>query len=230
MDKDSLLLLCKQIGSVYDKYKSLYSELNDNAERNCVRWEYSKGSKFLRRGYYCPSLVEDIIIGNCSRGTLTDKVSARSKYFKYGYDVCDNMIIVKNDSYGQNEFLIRENNSEIGITFDRVYCIESISECIYDSSDRLISYTYYVFDANGIIWICTREEYSYPENKLIMDRFEMDIAGDKMENYVYKHEKYCFNVEGKNYVLCRSEDCEFITNDDYLNDFKSFISDSMKNI
>lgn len=229
MNKDSITEECKRIKSIYQKYSDQYTELNSKAEKNCVKWKYSIGSKLMHRGYYCPSLVEDIIVGNCSRGKLTDKLPAKKSYYSYGFDACGDLIVIVENTCAEKEFLLREQNYELGLVFDKNFCIQGISEFEFDESDKLLRYAYYTFTLDGKICNFTIEEYSYPENKLIMDRFEIVFVGECIDNYVYKHERYYFTFERKKPALYKTEDCEFITNDTYLSDFKSFIENSMKN-
>ena len=53
--------------------------------RTCYR-EYSKGGESTHRGYYCPSPVIDLLIGNVSRGRLLKRRPA----VNYDYIYCLN--------------------------------------------------------------------------------------------------------------------------------------------
>lgn len=54
-------------------------------------YQYTIGGETLHRGYYCPSLIKDIVIGNCNRGRLV-RNTKKAKKITYEYGICDNQL------------------------------------------------------------------------------------------------------------------------------------------
>ena len=57
--------------------KDNYQNVFDQIDKTVVRREQSSGGECMHRGYYCPSIIEDIVIGNIKRGRLIKKLSKR---------------------------------------------------------------------------------------------------------------------------------------------------------
>lgn len=53
-----------------------------------------KGDECIHRGYYCPSLIKDIVIGNCKCGGIIKRRTAKSERdLSYEYGFCDDQLI-----------------------------------------------------------------------------------------------------------------------------------------
>ena len=57
-----------------DYYTPLLKDLRELAVKSAVRKEYSNNENGIYRGYYCPSPVDDLIIGGCRRGKLRNEL------------------------------------------------------------------------------------------------------------------------------------------------------------
>lgn len=79
--------------------------------------QYSRGGETIHRGYYCPSLIEDIIIGGTNRGKLLKRYRVPPTY-TYGFDANGNLVEVKKNDTGGHEIITREGNLEIGVSSD----------------------------------------------------------------------------------------------------------------
>ena len=130
---------------------------------------------WLHRGYYCPSRVYDLVVGNVKRGTLLKRLTARSKsYFLYGFDEKDRLLWSKhfyNNCHIKSEYLLHMGSSIYGFTIDLRGHLEAITEEVYENN-RLVCYRY--------LLVVSRESAIEP--------VEM-----KQENYTYDSEGllYC---------------------------------------
>ena len=103
-----------------NKYCKRYEEIDANFSGTPSRYEYCCGSRGgIHRGYYCPSLIEDIVVGGVNRGRRV--IHPRSNYqFRYGFD-SDNRLSVAEYYWDRNcgatpvlyskEFLIRDGQT-----------------------------------------------------------------------------------------------------------------------
>ena len=59
---------------------------------SAVRFEYAAAGD-IHRGFYCPSPVLDIVIGNVHRGRILKRVTARSKIsHRFGFDAGNTLV------------------------------------------------------------------------------------------------------------------------------------------
>lgn len=67
--KNDIKNYCKKKCEYYDtlskEYSPRYNELYSKVTSNIVRKEYSSKGSEIHRGFYCPSPVQDVVIGNC---------------------------------------------------------------------------------------------------------------------------------------------------------------------
>lgn len=77
--------------------------------------QYSRGGETIHRGYYCPSLVKDIIVGGANRGKLLKHCRVPPTY-TYGFDANGDLVEVKNNDTRTHEIITRDGDLEIGIT------------------------------------------------------------------------------------------------------------------
>ena len=117
------------------------------AEVDCevVHQQYGVGGLCLHRGYYCPSIIADIIVGNVSRGKLLKKLptNVRPDYI-YGFDTEGCLRVAKQAD--RCEYIIFQDHTEIGVVISNRGDIEAISECRYDER-KLVSYAWGLYDA-----------------------------------------------------------------------------------
>lgn len=162
------ILECQSFIEQAMKYEKKFPALVDKVKKEIVTEAYSMGDDRLHRGYYCPSLLIDVL-GSGRRGERVECISSEEKFVcKYGFDAQNN--IIYSDPGGQyEEIIIRENEQEIGIIFsvrsDRL-TIWGISECLYQN-DHLVSYTYCKYFPYDLKAYCyTKEEYVYFDESL----------------------------------------------------------------
>ena len=93
--------LITELLSIRNKYEKKLSRLRNKTEKEIVQVEYSKGGEAIHRGYYCPSPVLNLIVGNLKRGKLFKRTPEFGRYsYEYGYDSNYRLVRVK----GVNEF------------------------------------------------------------------------------------------------------------------------------
>lgn len=156
----------EQIRQKVKYYAPDAQKLCAEAKEKVVRWEYGTES-YMHRGYYCPSPIGDIVLGNNKRGRILKRVTSRSHpVFQYGFDEDDNLIYVKN-TY-QEEVILYSREKMIGITVGKDG-IDVYSECDY-KDQKLVSY--YTADVYGweegiLSGELNKENYYYSENGLL---------------------------------------------------------------
>lgn len=172
------------------KIKDL-DKLYKEAESAVVREEYCIGSDMFL-GYYNPSPVYDLIVGNMRRGKLSDKCTKLQKpTHQYGFDengklVVVNRIMPKEES-DYDEYAVLEYNDNI-VTIIGV-CkigddteINTIALCEYDTDGRLVKLTEgYEYSDEGGFTSVYQEVYKY--NNSLIDTLTMLSCGEITEDY-----------------------------------------------
>lgn len=158
-----------------DYYTPSLKNLRELAVKSAVRKEYSNNESGMYRGYYCPSPVDDLIIGGCKRGKLLKRITKRTNSEReYLFD-SNNRLVAVNSLLDwkavHTEVLIYEDNLVTGIDIDNYdNSVSEISECTYDSDNKIKS-----FLTASVSWkkaIRTKideielEKYSYDESGL----------------------------------------------------------------
>jgi len=200
-----------------DSYDGHFEHLLQAAEENKKRTEYGIASKYVHRGYYCPSPITDLIIGNSHRGKLTKSIRSDTKdYFTYIFDEHNHMIcaehrmrVSKDDVPANHEFIIRDENVEFGITFtDNLNKeISFLSQAIYH--DGLIrSYSSAIFNAimQFPMTSLDHEEYFYSDG--ILQRADVYMGIIPAINS-YDKSSYTFNHDDKGIIIGYTESREF---------------------
>lgn len=197
---------CDRFTIIAKKYlyycQKIYSDLSSGIERR----EYSSGGELLPRGFYCPSPIYDIVTGNCDRGKLLKRVTARSKpTYEYCFDKDNKLIIVNHLYENRSEVLEYIDNVVIGITFSRGENtkVTSVIECKYDNYGCIVSY----IKANSSFNDCCidqleKEIYSYNQAGLY-----------EAENFDYLDNEQCGILNYYRYSFQHDDD-------GYLNEYK----------
>ena len=174
--------IIRRTANEFSVYVGRYRDFCAEVTRN----EYCLGSDGLHRGAYCPSLIQDIVIGKTKRGRLTG-VCPRNKVasFVYGFDSNGRLLTV--DDPFAHEILVYEDQVEVGISFYSEFGIFGISECTHDPTGRLAKYATYLLSADRCCVIdSTTEEYTYEENRLLVDMYlYSQVVGLTHERYVF---------------------------------------------
>lgn len=182
----------KNIQLEHEKIKKEYADKLSNlrtlAEETIVKLEYSKGGELLHRGFYCPSVVIECVVGGLKRGRLYKrKIPVLGDYsYEYGFDADGKLIRVKRfvdlttkDNHFEEEYLIYLNDVVYGVEFDRFGKLTGISRCFYNNG-ILTKYE------GNIIGKLYYEEYTYDNNEYA----EVTVFFDIMPNLnKYNQEK-----------------------------------------
>lgn len=158
-----------------DYYTPLLKDLRNLAVKSAVRKEYSNNESGMYRGYYCPSPVDDLIIGGCRRGKLLKRITKRTNPEReYLFD-SNNRLVAVNSLLDwkavHTEVLIYEDNLVTGIDIDNYdNSISEISECTYGSDNKRKSFLTASISSNKAIKTTIEEieleKYSYDESGL----------------------------------------------------------------
>ncbi|MEH6949139.1 hypothetical protein V7068_19130, partial [Bacillus sp. JJ634] len=98
-DKDKLSDFNKiilELIATRNEYEDKLSQLRTSTEQAITKFEYLKGGETIHRGYYCPSPILDLIVGNAKRGRLLKRKPDFGKFtYEYGFDIDNRMIRVR---------------------------------------------------------------------------------------------------------------------------------------
>lgn len=132
----------KYFEKLYNLYKDNLDELYIGAENNVVRKEYGRGGEVIHRGFYCPSPVQDIIVGNCNRGKLVKNPRKQPDY-EFGFDRDDRLILVKqfcvynNNIPPTTELLFYDSDEVNSILYQKddkySFRISQLTRCVYEN-------------------------------------------------------------------------------------------------
>ncbi|MEW9669863.1 hypothetical protein [Ammoniphilus sp. 3BR4] len=204
--------IISELVNIRNEYAHKLPQLRTSTEKDILKFEYSKGGEVLHRGYYCPSPVLDLIVGNAKRGRLLKRKPDFGKYsYEYGFDMENRLIRVRGvnefttpDSRYDEEYLIYNKNIVIGLGFDNMGQINTVSRCTYDNGN-IVKYEYCV---------CGLQEYAdlYYEDYFYKNNIfsEVSVFNVTPQIELYDEQKYEVELdeEGKIVKLVRG----FITN------------------
>ena len=139
--------------ALFDEYRDRYSPLESSVERQSLAPRYGTAST-IPRGYYCPSLVMDILIGGAKRGKVSAKPSkAETAPFVFWFDREDKLIAAESfsefPSTGRvitgREYLIYHGHSVIAPEYSvsrmqKSPLLRRLTRCEYDDLGRIRRY------------------------------------------------------------------------------------------
>lgn len=179
---------CRRLEQIAAQWANGEQELLKDALSRTVRQEFASGSD-MHRGYFCPSPVQDLLIGNTHRGRLLKRLTTRSKpSHEYGMDDAGRLLwctIHDGDMTYDTEYLIYEANRILGIQFQADGVLSCITEEIYQEG-KLVCLTQadifpgsplcctslraerYQYDDEGLCG-CEMHEYSAPVSSYFLD-------------------------------------------------------------
>ena len=152
----------QRLQMLLEEHRQTVYERQATVEKQVVRLEYAVGGDNLPRGYYSPSLIEDIVISNVSRGRLCKTKRPAHPSFTYGLDADGRLILIKQEN--RTEAVTYHGNSALGITTTDDH-IETVSECVYDHHNRLIRLRSLIAQSE-----LTTEDYQYYDNGIVVQR------------------------------------------------------------
>lgn len=190
----------------HGKYKDLVNEMiaqiytEENLkkrERTIQRKDeflkkYSRGGESMERGYYCPSLVEEIIVTNISRGKLLKRLTKKAPDYCYYFHEGKLVLVQKNNEFDDQDF----------------EWIERIGE---------IEYSIRHWDGDNTIMLILSK---YRQDKIIENSFltlmDPNTYYLELENYEYDAEGKLCHAERKRYDFHNGNAYEYIFVFDFL--------------
>ena len=171
---------CDRLAKIAMKYQDQCLTLKDQLSKEVTTEKYGIGGGMMYRGYYCPSPILDIVIGNINRGRLSKRiVEGKKDVFKYGFNVDNNLILVEFIpdvpkyvdvlDFISTEVIIRDGETELGIVF-KIWKgelrLEQLSESVY-RNNRIVSFVYCCYSGfQNRVDIYEKEEYVYSDEGL----------------------------------------------------------------
>lgn len=162
---------CNRLATIAQSLLEQKDLLQESCDTNTVRREFASQSRYLHRGFYCPSPVLDKIIGNAKRGRILKRITSASKpTHEYGFDASGRLLwctAFDRGSVLSIEYLIYDGHAVYGITFNS-YGIEAITEEVYEDG-KLVRYIHCLCTAVDNAVDCRHlecEHYSYEEDHL----------------------------------------------------------------
>ena len=136
--KMRLFELCVQKGSVLMKKANDFIQngmIQQYQNEPCSRVEYGSGSRYMPRGYYCPSVALDKIIINARRGRLLKRLTQRSKpSHRFIFNEAGKLIMAETKAPfpETTEYIVYEENKILGFSIDANNKITELSEENYE--------------------------------------------------------------------------------------------------
>ena len=184
----------QRLFDLYDKYLYSYDELREKALAETCYTEYSKGGETFHRGYYCPSLVQDLIIGNANRGRLLKRRPVVNYDYIYYLNEARQIIMVDDfdsrKTLTTREFVIYQESNEVSVEY-RMSChsnqinMERASLCDYEAGKlrayrHLCASAYCRDDGSRYVskysYSISAEDYDYDESGLLCE----SVLGEKL--------------------------------------------------
>ena len=163
-------------------------DIYSTREETCV------GSS-LHRGFYHPSPVYDILVGNTKRGKLLKYSLTTAKYSqRYIYGKDNTLELV--ETFFQNrkafvEYIQHTSNRRFGFTIDCFGNLSTVCEEIFDNN-RLVSFSILNCSFNGIEYSCYNyhfENYYYDDDGIC----ECDFINYSPQSCMLIDEHYIFD-------------------------------------
>ncbi len=196
MDYRKMAAAHDKVLKILDAFKPYQERLSDFVQPEVVREEYGTGGECLHRGFYCPSIIDDIVVGNASRGRVQKTKPKKGRLARtFGFNANDALILVDNPDC--TEYIFREAQCEIGVTVTKYPGLHGISEvtvCTYEQG-RIASYVhalcnFYEDRPKKRITELNMEDYQYGTDVLIVNRYR----NCAFHNNCCEYERYTFAV------------------------------------
>ncbi len=176
----------------------------DDIVNSCISFKFGIGGLNLpARGYCCPSLIMDIVVGNCSRGRLVCKPKSITRPdFKYGFTKNRELVYIESFYEGKKvstEYILRENNAIIGFTFTDENVLVNYSREQYENG-RLIAYSLVFYDEIfGTAYSLHNETYNINNGRMTASLFDYEPKQDKLSSSC-RGDYYCFDLDNEGYL------------------------------
>lgn len=144
----------------------------------------------MHRGYYCPSLTEDLWLGNTKRGRLCKKRPSEERLSHiYGFDAAERLIVVEH-MHCSKEYILYDTGVTLGVEIDNANNASAVNICRYDVNGRIQIYEcYFLTPKADQVFYMTRETFRYLPDQVIDNWYrEMEYAGE----WFHEHQRCVF--------------------------------------
>lgn len=145
LHKVEIATMCKQISAeLLQKEIEYFCRLSQHTDAVHMQYEeFATNSRFLHRGYYCPSPVQDVFVANARRGKLqTSNKQNRRITHRYCFNEKSQLVYVESylpDGLTKKEYLFYDQETVYGFAYDSWGTLVGLSREIY-SNNRIASY------------------------------------------------------------------------------------------
>ena len=149
-----------------DQFKGRRSELETHLPGVAMK-QYASGGETLIRGYYHPSPLGDIVVGNVDRGSLQKSYSRQATTYIYSFDDSGRITRIESVDHGNvwaTEFILNCENESTGVLYDVDGNLLRIAEERYQD-EKLVEWTVYHIRPEG--WEIEHEQYLFENGDLI---------------------------------------------------------------
>ena len=177
-------LECERMAEIMKENGGRQNELDIALKSNTAEIKYSAGGETLYRGFFCPSLIEDIVVGNCNRGRMCKADNPRATGTHYFDNHKKHIGTAQN---GPKEYISYCGNKSLGLQYCGGELLE-IAECEYDDAGRILTYIRALCDAhNNSVTEYNKETYTYTEGKMIVEwsRYNPPVSLLSVNKYVF---------------------------------------------
>jgi hypothetical protein len=176
------------------KYINKQKQIMDDITIAIAHKKYGVGGECLHRGYYCPSIIEDIVSGNISRGRLLSRPPAQKPAsFTYYFDYIGRL--VKTVRIGEIEVLLYDGTSVLGISFLGTGDVSVLTECTYSDIGQILCYKRFLFDPQqGRVIEFSEEKYYYSKNQMIVTWCRY-APSSHLSKSIMQQENYIFSAK-----------------------------------
>ncbi len=179
-------------------------KIKDDILKSCVSYKFGIGGANLpARGYFCPSLIMDIVVGNCSKGRLVCKPKSTTRAnFKYGFTEEGELVYIESFYEGKkvsSEYILREKDTITGFAFTDEDVLINYSHEEYENG-RLVSYSLVFYDELfGTAYSLHNETYNINNGRMTASLFDYESKHSKFPSSC-RGEYYCFNIDNDGYL------------------------------
>ena len=227
--KELLKLDCETANNWFIEIFENFDINLNNAKKNTVKLQYAKKSDGLHRGFYCPSIFIEHLVGNVGRGELTER-KPKGSYFEYGFNSDNKLIYSYNFQNSKKitshfyEFIKYENGVSYSVfceykgeMYNPIYC----SKCCYDDSNRITEYNlYWISPISRKTCTLDKEVYIYSANDIVVDKYSFSMKFENIKaSYQKSSFKFFFNENGKMLYYTSEDGRKFELNPKAINPF-----------
>lgn len=163
----------------------------NETSQNVYSYKYGIGGQNLHRGWYCPSIIYDIVIGNASRGRIVKNYRSQTlPSYRYCFDANGNLSCVDeyyNGMIAGKEYLLRDDRTIEGFTVAPSNELMRYCEERYSNS-FLSQYSYINYNpCDKTPYFLHSEKYKLEGNRLIcwFAEFEIITKSGWSHNFIF---------------------------------------------